>query len=123
MIFVADIIDTMKSCEWTPKRRSRALGLMQGALHSPMEISKITNIPKSTLGHLKKRGTPLNKVRTGRPTKLLPRDRRHIEALIRKDYASRHLSLRRIIQDLELNVCESTVKLALKDLGSHRCMA
>jgi len=123
MIFIADILDTMKSCEWTPKRRSRALELMQGARHSLMEISKITNIPKSTLGHLKKRGTPLNKVRSGRPTKLLPRDKRHIEVLIHKDYTSRRLSLRRIIQDLGLNVCESTVKLALKDLGYHHCIA
>jgi len=75
MIFVSDIIETRKSCEWTPKHRGRALGLMQGGQHSLMEISKITKISESTLGHLKKRGTLLNKVRTGLPAKLLPREK------------------------------------------------
>jgi len=117
MIFVAEGIDTMKSCEWTPKHRSRALGLMQRARHSLIEIFKITNISKSTLGYLKKRGIPLNKVRSKHLVKLLPRDKQHIKALIHKNYPSHYLSLRKIIRDLKLNICESTVKLALRDLG------
>src|SRR5436853_6516030 len=61
----------MKTNEWTPKRRSRALGLIQGRRHSLSEITQITNIPKRTLGNLKKRNTPLNKPRSGRPHKRL----------------------------------------------------
>jgi len=52
----------MKTHEWTPKKRSRVLGLIQGGRHSLSEISQITNIPKGTIGNLKKRDTPLNKV-------------------------------------------------------------
>ena len=48
----------MKTNEWTPKRRSRALGLIQGRRHSLSEITQITNIPKGTLGNLEKRNTP-----------------------------------------------------------------
>ena len=43
----------MKTCEWTPKRRSRALGLIEGGRHKLREISQITNIARN----LKKRNT------------------------------------------------------------------
>src|SRR5579871_6947686 len=53
---------SMKTHEWTPKKRSRALGLIQGGWYSLSEITAIINIPKGTLGDLKKHNTPLNKV-------------------------------------------------------------
>ena len=34
--------------QWTPKRRSRALGLIQSKRHSLSEITKITHIPNVT---------------------------------------------------------------------------
>ena len=68
----------MKSIEWTPKRRSRALGLTQGGRHSLSEITKITNIPKGTLGNLRKRNNALNKPRSGRSKKLTDRHKRQI---------------------------------------------
>src|SRR5579859_2949909 len=113
----------MKTCEWTPKRRSRALGLIKGGRHSLSEISQIINISKGTLGDLKKRDTPLSKARTGRPYKLSERAKRAIERLIRQSYKTRHLSAKFIIQDLQLEVCESTIKLALKDLGYRHYIA
>jgi len=113
----------MKTCEWTPKRRSRALGLIKGGRHSLSEISQITNIPKGTLGDLKKRDTPLSKARTGRPHKLSERAKRAIERLIRQSYKTRRLSAKSIIQNLQLEVCESTIKLALKDMGYRHCIA
>ena len=48
--------------EWMLKTRSRAFGLIQGERYSLSKITKITNISKGTLGNLKKRDTPLNKV-------------------------------------------------------------
>jgi len=66
----------MKTPHWTPKRRIRALGLIQGRRHSLSEISQFTNIPKGTIGDLKKGNTPLNKVLSGRPPKLSIRDKR-----------------------------------------------
>ena len=81
----------MKTCEWTPKRRSRALALMQGGRHSLRVISQIINIPKGTLSKLKKSGTPLNKRRSGRPYKLLERTKRQVEFHIRRNHASRCL--------------------------------
>ena len=65
----------------------------------------------------------MNKVRLECPARLLPRDKQYIKVLIYMDSTSHCLSLRRIIQDLELNVCKSTVKLALKDLGYRHCIA
>ena len=61
----------MNTCEWTPKRRSRALGLIEGRRHKLREISQITNIPIGTLGDLKKCDMPLTKPRNNRPHKLL----------------------------------------------------
>ena len=55
---------------WTPKRWSRALGLIQGDQHFLSDITKITNIPKSTLQHLKHHNTPFNKAQSGCPSKL-----------------------------------------------------
>jgi transposase len=111
----------MKTLEWTPKRRSRALGLIQGDRHSLSEISHITNIPLGTLGDLKKRNTPLNKVRSGRPVKLSDRHKRQIVMHITRNHESRRLSLMSIIHDLQLEVSDRTLKRTLKSLGyNHR---
>ena len=111
----------MKTHEWTPKRRSRALGLIQGGRHFLTEISQITNIPLGTLGDLKKRNTPLNKVRKGGPRKLTDRHKRQIIFHITKNHTSRRLSAISIIQDLQLDVHPDTLKKTLKDLGyNHR---
>jgi transposase len=107
----------MKTLHWTPKRRSRALGLIEGGRHSLSEITTITNIPKGTLKHLKKRNTPLNKVRSGRPSKLSPRHKRQIVFHITRNHESRCLSVMSIIQDLQLDIGITQLKHILKDLG------
>jgi transposase len=111
----------MKTVEWTPKRRSRALGLVEGRRHSLSEISQITNIPDRTLYSLRKRNTPLNKVRSGRPSKLSPRHKRQIVFHITRNHESRRLSTMSIIQDLQLDIGITQLKHTLKDLGyNHR---
>ena len=111
----------MKTLEWTPKRRSRALGLIQGVRHSLSEISNITNIPLGTVGDLKKRNTPLNKVRSGRPPKLSARDKRQIVFHITRNHESRRLSVMTIIQDLQLDIGITQLKCTIQDLGyNHR---
>jgi transposase len=111
----------MKTVEWTPKRRSRAFGLIQGARHTLSEISQITNIPLGTLGDLKKRNSPLSKVRSGRPVKLSDRHKRQIVFHITKNHKSRRLSAISIIHDLQLDVHPDTLKRTLKSLGyNHR---
>ena len=107
--------------QWTPKKRSRALGLIQGGRHSLSEITKITNIPKQTLGDLKKRNTPLSKPRSGRPSKLSDRHKRQIVFHITRNYQSRRLSAPSIIRDLQLQVHPNTLIQTLKSLGyNHR---
>ena len=113
----------MKTHEWTPKRRSRALGLLQGGRHAFSEITQITNIPKGTLGNLKKRGTPLNKPRSGRPPKLSDRDKRQIVLHTTKNHKSRRLSVQSIIQDLQLDIGTTQLKCTLKNLGYHHRIA
>jgi len=111
----------MKTPHWTPKWRSRALGLIEGGRHSLSEITTITNIPKGTLKQLKKRNTPLNKVRSGRPPKLSPRHKCQIVFHITRNHESRRLSVMSIIQDLQLDTSITWLKCTLKDLGyNHR---
>jgi len=112
----------MKTCEWTPKRRGRALGLIKGGRHSLLKISQITNIPTGTLGDLKKRDAALSKAHTGCSHKLSKCAKRAIERLIRQSYKTRCLLAKSIIYDLQVEVCESTVKLTLKDLGYRHCI-
>ena len=111
----------MKTVEWTPKCRSRALSLIEGSRHSLSEINQITNIPHRTLRSLRMRNNPLNKMRSGRPPELSPRHKCQIAFHITRNHQSHRLSVFSIIRDLQLQVHPNTVKHALKDLGyNHR---
>lgn len=92
---------------------------MQGRRHTLTEITQITNIPKGTLGDLKRRGTGVTKPRSGRPKKLTSRDIRHIEIYIRSNYTTRRVGLRNLIRILQLDCTEKTVHKALNELGYH----
>jgi transposase len=107
----------MKTLEWTSKRRSHVLRLIQGGRHSLSEISHITNIPKGSIGNLKKRNTPLNKVRSGRPPKLYVQDKRQIVFHITRNHESRRLSVMSIIQDLHFDIGITQLKHTLKDFS------
>ena len=107
----------MKTPHWTPKRRSRALGLIEGGRHSLSEITTIINISKGTLKQLKKRNTPLSKVRSGRPPKLSPRHKCQIVFHITRNHEFRRLSVMSIIQDLQLDTSITRLKCTLNDLG------
>jgi transposase len=113
----------MKTVEWTPKKRSRALGLMEGRRHSMSEISQMTNIPERTLYSLRKRNNPLNKVRSGRPPKLSPRHKCQIIFHITRNHESHRLSVMTIIQDLQLDIGIRQLKCTLTDLGYHHRIA
>ena len=80
----------MKTHEWSPKKRSEALGLMTSRRHSLIEISKIMNISKSTLSGIKKRKTTLRYSRNDRSRKLI-NDKRRTETHICMD--SKNMSL------------------------------
>jgi len=107
----------METHEWTPKQRSRALGLIQGGQHSLSEISYIADIPKDIFGNLKKRNTPLNKVRSSHPLKLSVYNKCQIVLHITRNHESHRLSVMSIIQDLQLDISITRLKLTLKDLG------
>jgi hypothetical protein len=113
----------MKTLDWSPKRRSRALGFQSGR-HSLSEISQITNIPKGSIGNLKKRDTPLNKVRSGGPLKLSDRHKRQIVFHITKNHKSRRLSVMSIIpRNLQLDIGITQLKVTLKSLGYNQRIA
>ena len=77
------------------------------------EISQITNISKGTLGDLKKRNTSLSKARTERSNKLSDRLKRQIVLHITRNHKSRRLSVKSIIQDLDLDISITTLKITL----------
>lgn len=111
----------MKTLEWTPKRRSRALELIQGGWHSLSEKSHITKISKGLLGNLKKRNTSLNKVWSRCPPKLYVHNKHQIVFCITRNYESYHLSIISIIQNFQLNTCITRLKCTFKNLGyNHR---
>ena len=119
--FVCGFADIMKKHEWSPESRNKALGLIAGGRHSLRDITNITNIPKETLGDLKKRGTGVTKQRGGRLKKFDTRDKCRIELHIRRDSKTRRLSLHQLIKDLLLDALEKTVRLTLQELGySHK---
>ena len=99
----------MKTHEWPPEQRWQALGLMRGKKHALSEITQITNIPKGTLGDLRKRGTGVTKSRCGHPNKLTQRDIRHIEIYIRRNYSTHRVRIQDLIGILHLDCTEKTV--------------
>ena len=96
---------------------------MKGGRHSLSEITGIINIPKGSLGNLKKRNTPLNKVRSGRPPKLSTRTKCQIVLHITKNHKSCRLSVLSIIQDLQLDIGITQLKCTLKDLSYYQRIA
>ena len=83
----------MKTHEWSPNSRSKALGLCQGGRHPLRNITNIINIPKSTVYDIKKHDTAATKQRSGRPKKLTDRGKRHLEMYIRINRTTRRVSL------------------------------
>jgi transposase len=65
-----------KKFDWSPKKRSRVLGLVDGGRHSVREISNITGIPKSTVQDIKTRQIAKTKFKLGRPKLLTAHDKR-----------------------------------------------
>ena len=122
-IFWSLFNQVMKTLEWIPKRRSRALGLMEGRRHSLHEINHLTNIPLRTLYSLRKRNNPLSKQRSGRPPKLSLRHKRQIVFHITRNHESRRLSAMSIIQDLQLDIGITQLKCTLSNLGYHHRIA
>jgi transposase len=113
----------VKVHNWSPKKRSHVLALIDGGKHSLREISRQLNIPKSTVSDIKQRGTPLSKPKSGRPSKLSARDKRRIDAYVKLCQATRQESPADIIKALHLNIKRTTLISALHELGYSRYVA
>src|SRR5579871_3011700 len=109
--------------EWSPTSRGKALGLCAAGNHPLREITEIIDIPKSTVGDIKTRGTGISKPRSGRPKKLSPRDIRQIIKYIRANKSTRRISLTRLKKVFHLNVHEHTIRSALQRAGYHHKVA
>src|SRR4051812_35776287 len=99
----------VKTHEWSPTSRGKALGLGASGKIPFQEITNITGIPKSTAHDINVRGTGINKPRSGRPRKLSSRDIRHIIQYIRTDKFTRRITLNGLKKKLSLNVYENTI--------------
>ena len=73
-------MDAVKARHSTLRKRSRVLALVDGGKHSIRQISRLLDIPKSTVSDIKQRGTSNSKPRSGRPALLSERDKRRIDA-------------------------------------------
>jgi len=112
-----------KEHDWSPKKRSHVLGLIDGGRHTIREISDITGIPKSTVGDIKTRNIATTKFKRGRPRKLTTRDIRRIVRFIKKSRETRRADCKTIITTLNLDVCQNTLIKALTKLGYTRSVA
>ena len=114
---------TMTRHEWSQTERGMALGLRSATRLPLREIANFINIPKSTIHDINKRGTGINKPRTGRPPKLSSRDIRQIIRYIRTNKSTRRTTLTRLKQIFHLKVHENTIRNALTQAGYHRRIA
>lgn len=112
-----------KQHDWSPKKRSRVLALVEGGRHTIREITDITCVPKSTVYDIKTRGIPTTKPKLGRPKKLSAYDKRRIGRYIIKSKTTRRESCESIIDALHLNVCPNTLMSAIQELGYIRGVA
>ena len=103
--------------QWTPKKQSRVLGLIQGDRHSLSKITKITNIPKQTLEDRKKCNTPWSKPQLSCPSKLSDHHKCRIIFHITRNYQSLRLSALSIIRDLQLQAHLNILIQTLKSLS------
>ena len=111
----------VKTHEWLPTSRGKALGLRALGKVPLQEITNITSIPKSTVQDINTRGTGINKPRSSRPRKLSSQDIRHIIRYIWTDRHTRRITLNSLKKVFSLNIHENTLRSALKEAGiQHR---
>lgn len=113
----------VKTPHWTHQKRSRVLALVDGGKHLIRQISRLLDIPKSTVSDIKQRGTPNSKPRSGRPAPLSERDKRRIDAYVRQSRTTRQETPEAIIKALPLTIGRTTLISALHELGHRRCVA
>ena len=118
--YINSIINT---CEWTPKRRSRALGLIEGRRHKLREISQITNIPIGTWEILRNATCPWQN------HEIIVLISCWNDTNIELNFTSlgiMHLIVyrcNRLLNIFQVQVSETTLKLTLKDLGYYHRIA
>ena len=113
----------VKTHEWSPTSRGKALGLRTLGRVPLREITNITTISKSTVHDINTRGTGINKARSGRPRKLSSGDICQIIRHIRLNKTTRRLSLSALKRDLLLDVHEHTIRRALQQVGYYHRVA
>src|SRR5271167_2861908 len=113
----------VKTHEWSPTSRGKALGLHAARRIPFREITNITNIPKTTAQAINARGTGINKPRSERPKKLSSRDIRQIVRYIRSSESTQRVSLTTLKKDFHLDVHENTLRAALKEAGIYHRVA
>ena len=111
----------VKTHEWSPTSRGKALGLHATGTIPFREITNIINIPKITAQAINARGTGINKPHSGRPKKLSSCDIRQIVRYIHTNKSTWWVSLMTLKKIFYLNVHENTLKAVLKEAGiSHK---
>ena len=81
----------VKTREWSPKKRQSVLSLLDSGVIKIAEIIALTGVPRATIYDIKRRDTPFNKPRIGRPRVLSATDKRRLCRYITK--ATNHVVL------------------------------
>jgi len=109
----------VKTHEWSPTSRGKALGLHATRQISFREITNIINISKTTAQAINARGTGINKPRSGHPKKLSSQDMCQIVRYIQSNKSTQQVTLATLKKDFHLNVHENTLRAALKETGIY----
>src|SRR2546423_6579207 len=106
-----------KQHDWSPKKRSRVLGLIDSGRHSIREIGEIVGMPKSTVGDIRTYNIATTKFKCRRPKKLTVHVKRQIERYIKKSKETCRQDCDTIIKELQLDVFTTTLMNTLLELG------
>ena len=109
----------VKTREWSPKKRQSVLSLLDTGVIKIAEIIALTGVPRATIYDIKKRNTPFNKARIGRPRVLSATDKRRLRRYITKSHKSCRATPDTIIRALEFKCSEETLIKAIHELGFH----
>ena len=116
-------MNTVKTHDWTPRKRSHVLALIDSGKHSIRQISQLLNISKSTISDIKQCGTSNSKPKSSHSALLSKWDKCRIDAYIKQSCTTRQKTPEIIIKVLNLTISHITFISILHEFGYHYCMA
>jgi len=111
--------------EWKTPTRVRVLDAHTDQHLSNRQISKLTGVPRSTVGDIIRSGNPrrVGSGRKGAKHKVTERIARRLIRLLRTNWRTRCLPFKQLLIEANIDLSPSTARRALAKRGYRRCVA